>query len=480
MKKLLYILSLTLLAYTATAQQENTLYLMDRIPYASTLNPAMTPQCRWYLGGLMMPVIGQLPPSMYVSATMPFAYDEVIFHKEKDKYGNMKTAFSDTLLFDKFKKDVRKQNMFSIESDLPILIFGFQVKQTFWTFSMTEKLRMNTIVPRDMILLPFEGNGEIRNADLSGLAFNAMAYREYALGFNQQIDKYLRAGVRLKYLSAYYNIYTEQSNFKIITDVDNNQVRTEANMIINTSLPIDDVTEDEDGNVEDIEWGTPSSEDITKKATFSKNWGVALDFGLKKDFNSEITTYASVVDVGFVNWKDMPHSFVFEGSQELKGLTIDSINFAESFSNYSVDSLFDNYQYRATQGEYTQWLPFKVYLGADYKLRKWVKFGLLYRGEYIFKHLYNAYTLSANFNYMKFSSTSISYTIKNGNYANVGLGTTFRMGPFHTFFVADNIGAALWWYKSELFAFRMGTTLVLGVTNKKKAPKSVPLLNLYN
>ena len=462
------------------AQQENTMYFMDRVPYVSTLNPAITPECKFYLGGLLFPISGQIPPSMYASAYVPFSYSDAIRYGDGSYSDSLVLPLYSTEYFNDFKKRLRNQNVISAELQLPLLNFGFRIKkQHFLNFSITEKFYANSIFPKDLLIFPVEGNGAHEELTLNGIAFNAGAYREYALGYKHQVNKYFKVGATIKYLNGYYNLYSLPSEITLKTNRAETQLEINANMQINTSLPIDSVSLDSDGNASDVAIREPSKDEIVELLTFSPNRGVAFDFGLAKDFNSEITLYASAVDIGFINWNNDPYTFDFQGKQNIVGVKIDSIDFQDAIDSYKIDSLFNDFNYKATRGSYRQWLPAKFYLGADYRLKKWVKLGLVYRAEYTNQHLFHAVTGSVNLKYAKFGNTSLSYTIKNNSYYNLGFGTSFAMGPYTMFFISDNIGAAIWWHKSQLFAFRMGTSMVFGTRDKKKARSSVPLLRQF-
>lgn len=459
------------------AQQENTMYFMDRVPYVSTLNPSITPECKFYLGGLLFPISGQIPPSIYASAYAPFSYSDVIRYGDGNYSDSLVLPLYSTEYFNDFKKRLRNQNVLSAELHVPLLNFGFRIKKKhFLNFSITEKVYANSIFPKDLLIFPVEGNGAFDELTLNGLAFNAGAYREYALGYKHQVNKYFKVGATIKYLNGYYNMYSLPSEITLKTNRAETLLELNANMQVNTSLPIDSVSSDSEGNVTDITTRTPSSDEIVELLTFSPNRGVAFDLGLAKDYNSEITLYASAVDIGFINWNNDPYTFDFQGKQDIVGVKIDSIDFENALDSYEIDSLFSDFQYKAKSGSYRQWLPAKFYLGADYRLRRWVKLGLVYRTEYTNKHFFHAVTGSVNFKYAKFANTSLSYTIKNNSYYNLGFGTSFAMGPYTMFFISDNIGAAIWWHRSQLFAFRMGTSMVFGTRDKKKARSGMPLL----
>ena len=476
--KILLTIGILWLGLSASAQQENTMYFMDRVPYVSTLNPAVTPACNFYLGGLLIPISGQIPPSMYMSVYSPFAYNDVI-RKGKGAYKDslVLPLFSQEY-FNDFKKRLREQNIASAEINLPLINFGFRIKKKhFVNFAVTEKAYVNTIIPKDLFVFPVEGNGSKDEITLNGLAFNASSYMEYALGYKHEINKYFRVGATAKYLSGQYNIYSQPSEITLITDRAQAQLRLDADIQVSTSLPIDSVSMDSNGYAKKIHTRSPDANELLRLLTHSPNRGVAFDFGLSKDFNSEITLYASAVDIGFINWKNDPYTFDFHSIQSLEGMKLDSVDFENALNNFSIDSLFTDYDYLAKKGSYRQWMPAKFYVGADYRLKRWMKLGLVYRAEYTNKRVFHAVTGSVNLKYARYANTSVSYTIKNNSFYNVGFGTSFAMGPYTMFFISDNV--PFFWWKAQLVEFRIGSSLVFGVKDKKKPRTSVPLLSQY-
>jgi hypothetical protein len=486
MKKILALV-FSLIAATLYAQQENTMYFMDRISYTSTLNAAQTPSCKFYLGGLLIPVSGQLPPSLYLGLTTPFSWDKIIYPGTGEYKDSLITPLFSEKEFDKFVPKLLKQNSFITELELPLLNFGFAQKKNFWTFGITEKIRTSISFDKGLLILPVEGNYNNTEIALTGMAVNGASYLEYAAGFSREQNRHFRYGVKLKYLSGHYNIFTDNNKTRIYTDKDNAKVILESDVTVHVSAPLDSVSRDKEGKIESVAYGEEfdniEANKIVSHIFNPGNHGIALDIGFVKEYNSSLSFYASATDIGFIKWNTDAHQYNFKGRQEFRGVRIDSLIFDGNFGglDYITDSLQANLNADVAENmPYINWLPVKLYAGAEYKLRKWLSLGLLYRGEYFNKYMYNAYTASINLKYMRYSSTTISYTIKNKNFVNLGFGTSFRMGPYNTFIVTDNIGAAIWWWKSEQFSVRMGTSMVFGVKKKAKGPRSVPLLGTYN
>ena len=83
-KRLLIIVFFVASVVRLSAQIDNTMYFMDRLPQSSYINPAQAPNCKFYIGGVIVPVFGQLPPPITFAANLPIDYNDVIFHGSVD------------------------------------------------------------------------------------------------------------------------------------------------------------------------------------------------------------------------------------------------------------------------------------------------------------------------------------------------------------------------------------------------------------
>ena len=62
---IILIVALLSLPFLSNAQQANTLYYMDRVFQSQTVNISEIPENKVQVGGLIVPIIGQLPPAFY-------------------------------------------------------------------------------------------------------------------------------------------------------------------------------------------------------------------------------------------------------------------------------------------------------------------------------------------------------------------------------------------------------------------------------
>ena len=121
--RIISIFALLLISYFATAQQASTLYYMDRVFQSQTVNVSEIPSNKIQVGGLVVPVFGQLPPAFYFNyGNNSFHYNHIL-HFGKD---DMK----DSLVLDMplLMKKVRKNVCIRNELRLDYLNFSLKTK----------------------------------------------------------------------------------------------------------------------------------------------------------------------------------------------------------------------------------------------------------------------------------------------------------------------------------------------------------------
>ena len=155
MKKHLFVYIFScLLALQVSAQYDNTMYFMDRLPQSSRINPAQTPDCKFYMGGLLTPLFGQLPPSLMLAVNTPIDYNDVIFHGTGEYSDSLITPLHPNANIDDFLKKLRKVNYLSTDLQLDLLNIGFRAgEKNFFTFDVSEKFFFNFGLPGDLFAL---------------------------------------------------------------------------------------------------------------------------------------------------------------------------------------------------------------------------------------------------------------------------------------------------------------------------------------
>ena len=124
----------------------------------------------------------------------------------------------------------------------------------------------------------------------------------------------------------------------------------------------------------------------------------------------------------------------------------------------------------STKDSYTQWLTPKFYLGGTYTMNEKLNFGMLVRGDVFQQRLHGGMTLSANSQLTKWFAGSLSYSVMNSSFNNIGAGVVFKIPWFQFYIVTDNI-SVIWPQSVRNVNFRMGINFLLGCDGKNSSAK---------
>ena len=476
----LLIISLFLRISTVSGQQSNSLYYMDRIPQSAQLNPGIQPKCGFYLG---LPGFSSLEVNAGNNA-LGFL-DVFKPNMVGDSLGYRKDVLNkldkNILLFGDLRQDW--------------LSFGFRVNESYFTFAISERIETSGILPKDLIRLTLNGNmqnfsdpAKSYNFDLSGLGLNATWYREYALGYSKEINENLTFGLRARLLFGKANITTTTAITLPQTDM--SLWKANANLELKSSVPTLHVTYKSDGKIDSTELKQNNSDALLDKLNSynpTNNKGIGLDFGIVLKPISILTFSASILDIGYIHWKNNIHSLSYNGPVTFKGLPA-SVSDTIDRMQALVDT-FKNLKYRHNQDDYITTLSPKLYVGAHLQLVKFLGVGFLSRFQMMESSIRSQYTLSLNLTSAKFIGTTLSYTLADGMTDNFGIAMNLNFGPLQWYISSDRI--PLYWaankdpnsspyipenYKN--FNIHTGINLVFGYVRNRKLIKDKPLVAL--
>jgi len=477
-----YLIVLTgflLFAANANAQQGQTFYYMDRLSQTTYMNPSVSSEYDITVGGLLLPVVGQVPPTMYFNfSSNGFQYDDFIHFGTGD--------YSDSLVYDpeNLIETMRTTNHLHFQNHFDLLHFGIKTENdVYLTFNITEKMDYGLSLPRDLFALAWYGNGYfMENNDkviLDGLGFQFSHYREIAGGFSTEIMDGLQIGGRAKILFGMANAQTDVDELTLYTDPEDYTINANADMSIQTNIPavamdyhnygdsvdLDIITPDHVtfGDPDEMNYNESYYNALSYPFNFS-NPGFGIDLGASYEFLGDFTAYFSVNDLGFISWNSNPYILSTDGTFAFRGIEVDFFADEEEF-NESLealeDSLLTTFVPSAEDNNYITWLPTDIYLGGKYDFHEKLDFGALYRMEFYRKTLMHSFTLSANSDITNWASLHATYSMMNNKYNNIGFGFTLRGAFLQYYVVTDNL-LALMPQSTRNLNIRMGCNLVFG------------------
>jgi hypothetical protein len=202
------------------------------------------------------------------------------------------------------------------------------------------------------------------------------------------------------------------------------------------------------------------------------------------DFD-EITQFtASIVDLGFIRWKKNVNNFEAGGKGIFNGIDFDQYQLnpgQTDFLNALQDSLFEAFNAAGSTKPYMTINTVKVFGGVTRELMPDLKAGAMTRIDIYDLHLRPSLTLSLNYTPLSWLATSLSYSIMNNKFDQVGAGLSIGNSGAQFYIVTDNIpvrftknaGSLLMWpYNARMLSLRFGINLLFGCKKEEETSRS--------
>jgi len=439
MKRIILALIMLLSAVTAGhSQNSQVLYFMN-LPQATTLNPALKPTGRFYLGLPGLSDISVRVDNNFLSLSDLFANgvisDSTLAFAERGPW------------MDEFLSGLGNNN--SLEPQVGVKLFGlaFTVKDNLrFSLDVTERAEADIVFPGDLLRLGLAGNSDFigKTIDLSSLRTDLMLYQEIGLGVSGNVTDKLRIGGRIKVLSGVASAYMKNNRSLLTVNEDFTQT-ADADISLNMSAPVLFTTES-DGTIHGAEFDEARFEDPDNLVSYLSDFanpGAGIDLGAEYRFSEKLAVSAAVNDLGFIKWKRDLSQLTINSTFQLNGLTMqdvydESVDFDELL-NWTFDSIQTVLELEETPQEYTTYLPAKVVAAFSYTPVRCFTLGLLSQTRFEGQQTHQSLTLSGNLGFGNIFSTTVAYTAANRCYDNLGFGMALRGGFFQFFVLVDNI-----------------------------------------
>lgn len=466
------ILSLLLAANTeyVFAQNSQTLYYMNRIPQSNQMNPAIQPKCNFFLG---LPAVSSL---QFEAGNDRYTLSDLIMkHPTED---SLITFLHPDAEFNKsdFLAKLDNNNSFFQDFQTDLLSFGFRVNSWYFSFNLSEKLSMSLNYPEDLMDFALNGNKNFiyKTTDFSNLGVNANFYREYGIGVAKELSNDLFVGVRGKVLFGHANISNSSNNILGFYS-SRDSIYINADAVVNTSSPLTTTTNaDGDFNGFEVPAYIENSEtdSLIDLALLHQNMGFGIDIGIYYKPIDKVALSLSLIDLGYIKWDKDVTNLELKGEYSFKGVDVsDEIGSEESDEDpfeQVIDSLENSFTISNQSNSYTSGLGTKIYVGASYFVSPKFDVSFLSRSYIYNDYLNQAFTFSANVRPINGISASISYSIMNGTYNNIGFGLVLGGAPLQLYVISDNASAALWGHKTSAVNLRFGLNVAFGCRKRAK------------
>lgn len=455
MKKIVLLLIPILLLLSAEAQN-NTFYFNTKIFHSTDLNPARQHSCKFSMG---LPAI----TSVYtIVKNQGLSYNDVftpITNKPDSFYFNLDNIYN----------KMPQISYFPVSAKISLGYIAFWIKDFYVNLSSNFNTNVNVAYPKSLFAIKdglyFPDN---RYFSISDLGAYANAYIDMGIGISKEIIPNLVVGVKLK---RYYGIAMAQFNVNLdwkVSTADTNIYDYSFEKVsydVRYAGPIHLTPQYDSSNIiNNFNYTEPS--DLTNfdnfdfnkglnlltKYTSSKGWGI--DIGAVYTLFNKIELSASLLDLGYINWKSNPlhaynkdFNFTFSGADPGKYLG-DSTVFSMLGNKFQLkdtlikdilDTLIPLVMPKMDSTSFKSFMNTSLIFGIAIKPTNWITVGFMYRGLFVNKKIVPQYALSGNIEFWRGWSLMMSYTFFNKSYNNIGLGFSAKLMPFQFFMIMDNV-----------------------------------------
>lgn len=459
-----------LIGISLASAQNNTLYLMHSIPQANQLNPALRHPCRIYIA---LPVISSVRQS---TRNTGFGFHDAIHTgtgSQSDIY---------YLDLDNLDKKLGRMNYLLGNADVDLLGLGLEIRDWYFTLGISNHAMMQVAYPHDIVSLK-DGNwdvdaGEAIPVNLNNLGADATAWNSIGVSASRDFSEGLRIGARIKYLNGIANVNTRKSKIELNTTSDPITLDAEVNYKVNSSLPVT-LGFGSNGLVNSVDF-SPAWQNLIGNYIFNGNRGLSIDGGIVYDLDEATQITASFTDLGFIWWKGNVNNFTGAGSFVFEGIDIDQYIDNPNQSDLLEalrDSLLNAFNAEADTKSYVTATPVNIYGGITRELMPGLKAGAMTWIEINSMHVRPSLTLSLNFTPFKAFAASVSYTLMNRKFDQIGAGLAFGNRGAQFYILTDNIPvrftrdastSLIWPYNARMLCLRFGLNLFFGCDKAEK------------
>ena len=315
--------------------------------------------------------------------------------------------------------------------------------------------------------------------ELHNLEANSTAWNSIGISASREIRKGLKVGARVKYLNGMANVTTPESIINLDASSNPNNLQAAIDYRINSSLPVT-ISYFPDGSLDNIGF-KPAIHNLANNYLLTPNHGIAIDAGLTYDLDEVTQISASITDLGFIRWKKNITYFSVNETFEFSQADIDQfINDPgqDGLAKALGDSVSNAVYASASANSYFTATPVNLYVGITRQLLPNLEAGTMTWIEMNSWHVRLSLTLSLNYKPFEAFSATVSYTLMNNKFNQIGTGLAFGNRGAQFYVITDNIviryvkdteTSLKWPYNARMLSLRFGMNLFFGCNNKENS-----------
>lgn len=454
--------------------QVHTMYYLP-VPQAHRLNPATQPGCDFFLG---LPVGSSVYIETYNNS---ISFDDLFW---RDPESNLIIhPLHPSQNPEDFLAKFSKENTFATNAYINLLSFGFRVRSLYFTFNATSRLDESFSFPGDLMQFLIRGNSNGETFDLSAFGINSTEYIEYAVGVSRQFGDQLTVGIKPKLLTGVGTLNSRNNNISLYTSYEEWILNSQ--MEISMSLPGVSYPLNENGGL-DLEGEFLVDSSISNPSKWQTllmgNLGFGIDLGAHYRPIDELELSLSVLNLGYIKWKNYVHNATLDGSFTFDGVEVSINDTSTNFLNNITDTILASLDFTGNSNAFKTFLSPSIYVGGRYFITHKLDVGGLTRIDFTPAGTQASLILMANWRPISMVGLSASYRPFGGTHQTFGLGASLRLGPVNLYVVSDYVPTS---YKmvnnfpvpssQKYFNLRAGLNLVFGCNERKKLMKDKPM-----
>lgn len=395
-------------------QNEGTMYFMNSLPQVTYLNPALTPRYKFSLG-----IPGS---SIYMQQdNNGFTYND--FGKRE----------GDVVKVDlnKLHDAMADKNYITNIAQADVLRFSMKVNaRMYLTINSTVKTYNRVMLPRDILGVFINGTlTYVNNTATLSPQVDVLTYVENGAGASYVVNRKLTVGAKVKLLKGLVNATTNNARFDLSLDED-------------YGISIQGDADIRSSGLHNLDSSDYVIEDNWRD--YLSNNGFAFDLGATYKVTERLTVGLSAIDIGGIRWKNDLYGYQLDperANYTFRGIDMERLfNNDESYLGAERDSIRDRFEFQDGEiDSYRTPLPTKVYLSATYRLKRNFNAGLLLFAEKFNKRFSPGVSASLCKDFGRRLTASVSYTITNRSFNNIGAGLSLNFAPFQFYIVGDNM-----------------------------------------
>ncbi len=437
-----------LLTLTGMAQHDPSLYLLYQVPESNLLNPAIQPECPWYIG---LPVLSSVHADYGNSL---FTYNQ-LFQKHP--------GAQRTIEIEQTVASMHRRDYFGTEAHVQWLALGHRWGDNSIIFTITEKNNLPVTFPGQGVQLLWNGNTpyEGKKAGLEGTGAYLSHYREYALSWSRHLGGGRFFGVRGKLLFGKMNLSVGRNHLNVRTDDRTFDLTFNGDFRVNASMPVI-VTTHPDGTLNNIIWDDNVS--VHSLIFNGRNPGFALDAGVILPYGDRWTLSASVLDLGFIRWRSYVNNMQGHGSFVYQGLK--TLPHGDGYLDDLVNTFLDSMHIGYVEEAYTTFLPPRIMAGASYRATEKVMAGVTGEALFLKSKMVSSVTLSGQYRPVNPVTLMLSYTLQYNSFNSLGAGLVLGRDPVQFYVITTNIPGLIKPLDTRSVNIRFGFNILLGCREK--------------